>query len=428
MFGRARLTLAAFYAAAMAITLLAVGGIAYVIVSRSLDDDINSAITATQASVLHDPGRLGSLLVAAPLPAPQRGHDDEFAASGVVLSSDVFFISTQSDGAVISNPRGVDVQHLPLARLVGNVATGASWSDVSADGHRYRILTSSVSSPQGVFYLHVGRSLDARDSQLQTLALVFGFGGLAAVVISAVGGLWLAGRALVPIRTALETQRRFVSDASHELRTPIAVVRANNELLLRHPESTVESNFDQVEAIAGETEHMTRLVEDLLTLARADEGRMAIAHEPLDLGALVEEVTRDMGALAEVKGLELTGDCSLGDVNGDPQRLRQLAVILIDNALKYTPAGGRVRVTCRRAGRRVELRVSDTGPGISSEHQKHIFDRFYRVDASRARAAGGSGLGLAIARWIVEAHHGRLTVESVPGDGSTFVVRLPVRE
>ena len=425
MFGRARLTLAGFYAAVMAVTILAIGAVAYVVISHSLNDDINSAITATQAGVLHDPGRFGSLLVGSPV-AP-RGHDDEETAAGSV-SSDVFFISTDQNGAVISNPRRIDAEHLPLAQLTRNANAGNGWSDVSGDGHHYRVLTTAVNSSQGLFYLHVGRSLDARDSQLRTLALVFGLGGLAAVVLSAVGGLWLAGRALVPIRTALETQRRFVSDASHELRTPIAVVRANNELLLRHPEATIEANFDQVEAIAGETEHMTRLVEDLLTLARADEGRISIAPEHLDFGALVEEVTRDMGALAELKGLDLSGDCNAGEVNGDPQRLRQLAVILIDNALKYTPAGGRVRVSCRRAGRRVELRVSDTGPGIAPEHQKRIFDRFYRVDASRARSAGGSGLGLAIARWIVEAHHGRLTVESIPGNGATFVVRLPARE
>ncbi len=424
MFGRARLTLAGFYAAVMAVTILAIGAVAYVVISHSLDDEINSAITATATGVLHDPGRFGSLLASAP---PDHGRDgDESGTLGI--SSDVFFISTDQGGAVIANPRRIDVQHLPLAQLARNAAGGKAWSDVSAGGHRYRIYSTVVTSPQGLFYLHVGRSLDARDSQLRTLAMVFGFGGLAAVVFSAVGGLWLAGRALVPIRTALETQRRFVSDASHELRTPIAVVRANNELLLRHPESTIEANFDQVEAIAGETEHMTRLVEDLLTLARADEGRIAIAPERLDFGALVEEVTRDMGALAEVKGLDLASDCGAGEVNGDPQRLRQLAVILIDNALKYTPAGGRVRVSCRRSGRRVELRVTDTGPGIAPEHQKRIFDRFYRVDVSRARSAGGSGLGLAIAHWIVEAHHGRLLVESVPGKGATFVVRLPARE
>lgn len=424
MFGRARLTLAGFYAAAMAITILSIGGVAYLVVRQSLDDDINSAISNARVGVMRDPARFGQL----PLGQPPSGRERDDEDHAAVVSSDVFFVSTDKSGNVLSNPRGIETDHLPLAELTADYDKGDGWHDVSADDHRYRILTSSVSGPQGSYYLHVGRSLDSRDRQLRTLAIVFGVGGLAAVVLSAAGGMWLAGRALVPIRTALETQRRFVSDASHELRTPIAVVRANNELLARHPEATVEANLDQVEAIAGETEHMTRLVEDLLTLARADEGRITIAHEPLSFGSLVEEVVRDMAALAEVRGLELTSDCAGGEIEGDPQRLRQLAVILIDNALKYTPAGGRVRVTCRRAGRRVELRVQDSGPGIPAEHHKRIFDRFYRVDASRARAAGGSGLGLAIARWIVEAHHGRILVESIPGDGATFIVRLPARE
>ncbi len=195
--------------------------------------------------------------------------------------------------------------------------------------------------------------------------------------------------------------------------------------MLRHPDSTVEANLDQLEAIAGETEHMTRLVEDLLTLARADEGRITIAKMKLDFAEVVEEVTRDMGALAEMRGVELAAKCERSEIHGDVQRLRQLVVILADNALKYTPAGGSVNVSCKRSGRKVELRVTDTGPGIAPEHQKRIFDRFYRVDEARKRAAGGSGLGLAIAKWIVEAHHGRISVESTAGKGAAFVVRLP---
>ena len=276
--------------------------------------------------------------------------------------------------------------------------------------------------------MYVGRSLDARDSQLNTLGWVLALGGLGGVVISGLGGWWLAGRALVPIRKALETQRRFVSDASHELRTPIAVVKANNELLLRHPEETVESSLDQVEAVAAEADHMGRLVEGLLTLARADEGQAALHSEPIDLTALVEEIGRDMGALAELRGVHLDMATAQVRVDGDRQRLRQLVVILLDNALKYTPAGGCVTLRLERAGRQAEIIVSDTGPGIAPEHQKHIFDRFYRVDAARARVDGGTGLGLAIASWIAEAHHGRLTLESTPGKGSTFAVRLPARE
>jgi signal transduction histidine kinase len=231
----------------------------------------------------------------------------------------------------------------------------------------------------------------------------------------------------VPIRRSLDTQRRFVSDASHELRTPIAVVKANNELLARHPEATIESSYDQIEAVGAEAEHMTHLVDDLLTLARADEGRVTLTKAPLDLGGLAGEIGRDMGALAELRGVELSVETMPVDVEGDAQRLRQLVVILVDNALKYTPAGGHAKLAVARHGRRAELSVSDDGPGLSPENQKRVFDRFFRVSEARTRGEGGSGLGLAIAKWIAEAHDGRITVESTPGHGATFTVRFPVR-
>jgi two-component system, OmpR family, sensor histidine kinase CiaH len=423
MFNRARLKLALWFAAAMTLTVLVIGLAAYVLISRSLDREIDSSIDTSQATITTDRDRLAGLL---------DGHgttpsDDH--SSPTAISTDVFFVTTTASGSVIANPRQVDLKGMPFANLIAKVESGDNWQDVTADHSRYRVLTTRIDNhPGGPLYLYIATSLDARDAQLERLALVFGFGGLAAVLLSGFGGLWLAGRALVPIRQALETQRRFVSDASHELRTPIAVVQANNELVLRHADSTVESNLDQLEAIAGETEHMTRLVEDLLTLARADEGRVTVARETLDFGGVVEEVTRDMAALAEIRDVALSGSCDRAEVIGDVQRLRQLIVILVDNALKYTPAGGAVTVSCKRMGRRAELRVADTGPGIAPEHQTRIFDRFFRLDEARKRAAGGSGLGLAIAKWIVEAHHGRITLESTIGKGTAFIVRLPVTE
>lgn len=424
MFNRARFKLALWFAGAMAVTVLAIGAAAYILISRSLNREIDSSIETTQAAITSDPGRLASLLVQG-----EDEFDDHHDDNRQALSTDVFFVSTNTSGDVIANPRQVELEGMPFKDLITSAKSGDAWRDVSAEHSRYRVMTTRLDTRSGTsFYLFVARSLDAHDSQLNRLALVFGFGGLAAVVLSGFGGLWLAGRALVPIRQALETQRRFVSDASHELRTPIAVVQANNELVLRHPDSTVDANLDQLEAIAGETEHMTRLVEDLLTLARADEGRITVAREKLDFAGVVEEVTRDMGALAEMREVGLSESCERSEVHGDVQRLRQLVVILVDNALKYTATGGNVNVSCKRSGRRVELRVADTGPGIAAEHQKRIFDRFYRVDEARKRAAGGSGLGLAIAKWIVEAHHGRISVESTVGKGTTFIVRLPSAE
>jgi anti-sigma regulatory factor (Ser/Thr protein kinase) len=424
MFKQAQLKLALWYAGALGLTILVIGTVAFVAVRRSMDDEINDSIALARAGLA---GTDVALTNGPPVDtdrARESGSDEERATT---LQTDVFFLVTDGSGTVLSNPRRVSVEGLPLGALVGRAAEGARTSDVRAGGHHYRILSEAIGSSASPSYLHIGRSLDARDSQLRTLTAVLVLGGLVGVVVSGIGGLWLANRALVPIQQSLETQRRFVSDASHELRTPIAVVKANNELLLRHPEATIESSLDQVEAVAAEADQMARLVEDLLTLARADEGRATLHFEPLDFGALVDEVGRDMAALAELREISLQVETQPAEVEGDRQRLRQLTVILVDNALKYTPAGGSVVVRVGRSGRRAELSVRDTGPGIAAEHQRRVFDRFYRVDAARTRAVGGTGLGLPIARWITEAHEGRLTLESVPGKGSTFTVRLPAR-
>jgi signal transduction histidine kinase len=183
--------------------------------------------------------------------------------------------------------------------------------------------------------------------------------------------------------------------------------------------------MDQVDAITAEAVAMTKLVEDLLLLARADEGEANIAREPVSLGAVAEELGRDMEALATEHGITLRVEAAPVEVEGDRHRLRQLGAILLDNALKYTQTGGRVDVLCTQSGRWVEFSVTDTGPGIPAAEQSKIFDRFVRADSARTRATGGAGLGLAIAKWITEAHGGRISVESEPGKGAKFVVRLP---
>lgn len=417
MFAQARLVLAAWFTLALAVAFVAVGAAAYLLIRRDLDKEIDDSLRAGQAAI------------AAPFDSFPGGRDGGRGPEGRLppgVPADVFVVFTDAAGTVTANFRRVDVEDVDFGRLCEDAAAGEAWSEVSPGGEHYRFV--SYQPATSAEWVHVGRSLDARDRQLRTLTLVFGVGGVVGVSAAAGGGLWLAGRALRPIRDSLERQRRFVSDASHELRTPLAVLRANGELLQRHPQDTIEENMPQVEAITSEAEAMTRLVEDLLTLARADEGRAVVAHEPVALGAVVEELGRDMEALATSRGIELRVMAEPAEVTGDRHRLRQLGAILMDNALKYTPNGGRVDVRCARHGRTVELSVADTGPGIPVDQQARIFDRFVRVDDARTRAAGGSGLGLAIAKWIAEVHGGRIGVESAPGSGSRFVVRLPLAD
>lgn len=422
MFRRARLALAAWFTLALAITLFATGGVAYALIRSDIDREINSSLEQTRQALGYMnayPGRDS--------PIPRGGRDDDdHDRLPPGIPSDVFIIFTDAKGAVLSNPRDVDVDHVDFESLCEDASAKPYTSDIAADDEHFRIISQAGFAP-GQF-IHFGRSLAPRDRQLRTLTTVFAAGGLAGLAAAAAGGFWLAGLALRPIRASFERQRRFVSDASHELRTPLAVLRANGELLQRHPEQTVAENIDQVDAITAEAEAMTRLVEDLLTLARADEGAANLEHERVPLGAVLEELGRDMDALARAKGIALHVDVQPLEVNGDRHRLRQLATVLLDNALKYTPSGGTVTLSATGHGKTGELSVTDTGPGIPPEEQGKIFDRFVRADSARSRAAGGTGLGLAIAKWIAEAHGGRISVESTPGAGARFIVRLPLAD
>ncbi|MCC7023674.1 MAG: HAMP domain-containing histidine kinase [Thermomicrobiales bacterium] len=223
---------------------------------------------------------------------------------------------------------------------------------------------------------------------------------------------------------AYQAQRRFVDDAAHELRAPVTSIIGNLEFLERAPDLRAGEQATIAADVRAEAERLGRLVTDLLALARADAGQR-VARGNVDLDRVVVDGVRGLRAMAA--GVDL-GIAALEPVvvAGDPDRLRQLLIILVENAVRYTPAGGRVRVSLRRQDEEAVLAVADTGMGIAPQDLPRIFDRFYRSDRARDRDAGGSGLGLAIAKWIAEAHDGRIEVESEPGVGATFRVWLPM--
>jgi heavy metal sensor kinase len=224
---------------------------------------------------------------------------------------------------------------------------------------------------------------------------------------------------------AFNTQRRFLADASHELRSPLAAIRTNVEALLRGVDDDPAERNATLRAIARETDRMGRLVADLLALAHADAGQ-PLERRAVALDSLLLDVYQQQRRLAGPVRLEL-GELEQVQVEGDPDRLKQLLLNLVDNALRYTQPGGTVVLDLVRQGDQAALRVRDNGPGIPAEHLPRIFERFYRVDRTRTRQGGGTGLGLAICKWVAEAHGGRIEVESEPGQGSTFTVLLPAR-
>jgi heavy metal sensor kinase len=219
--------------------------------------------------------------------------------------------------------------------------------------------------------------------------------------------------------------RRFTADASHELRTPLAAIRMEAEIALGKALSPAEHQ-QLLGSILEECERLTRLTEQLLALCREDAGSARPAHAPLDLGALVGHVVETMRPLAEAKDLDLhTEGNGPIQILGDEVRLRQVFYNVLDNAIKYTPAGGRIDVHLGHRDGAALVTLHDTGIGISPEHLPRVFDRFYRVDKARSRAEGGTGLGLSIAQSIIAAHGGRIELDSQPGKGTTCTVTLP---
>ena len=236
------------------------------------------------------------------------------------------------------------------------------------------------------------------------------------------------------LETSFAGLRRFTADASHELKTPLTVLRADVERAMSANTSTTDQLIALEEALQ-ETTRMANLVDSLLTLARADEGRFDLHRETVELGPLVREVCETAVILGEDAGLEIdASEIDEATVLGDPTRLRHLFLNLVTNAIKYTPRGGRVEIRLQRQDHEVAFSVRDTGIGISAADLPYIFERFWRADRVRSRRVsgvdgtlerGGFGLGLAISQWIAHAHGGTLTVVSRLTRGSTFTLRLP---
>jgi heavy metal sensor kinase len=314
--------------------------------------------------------------------------------------------------------------------------------------------------------LVVARSEEPLRRELHELLAVMGFGLPVAVLLAAAAGYALARRALAPVgrladrarsitaerlderlpverpdelgqmamvfnetlgrlQRSFEQLRRFTADASHELRTPLTAIRSVGEVGLREHRQGGEYR-EIIGSMLEEADRLAHLVDGLLMLSRADAGTVQLARVPEDLGEVVREVVGQLGILAEEKRQRVTVDSPERVVaRVDRAVLRQALINLVDNAIKYTPAGGEVRIVVRDGAPGARIEVRDTGPGIPSEHRDRIFDRFYRIDRGRSRDLGGTGLGLSIARWAVEANGGRLQLESEDGAGCTFRVSLP---
>lgn len=293
-----------------------------------------------------------------------------------------------------------------------------------ASGARVRLLTYRVDDAAPASVLQLGRSLSDQDRVLRQLVLGLLILGASSAVLLAAVCWWLAGRTLRPTQAAWARQQQFVANASHELRAPLTLLRASAEVALRSLPAADTDRRELLNDVLHESDHMNQLVDDLLLLSRLDAGQLTFEHGSVDIATLIDGVRRQVGRVADERKVRLEGQGS-GMAQADQMRLRQVLLIVLDNALRHTPPGGSISISGCVSNATAELRVSDTGSGIAPEHLPHVFERFYRGGAARGSDGHGNGLGLSIARALVEGQHGHIAIESQLARGTSVTITLP---
>ena len=441
---RTRLTL--WYLTVMVILLLMFSSVAYIMLDHNLYQNLDNALRAKSTQ----------------LNAP----------SVIIPQSDEILLSFNYNGTLNQEIGTITVDTSKLSGLVKQALSGQNsyLTTVTTANQGIRLYATSflnLFNDQTVVVV-VGRLTTEITDVLHTFMYIIIFAMIGVIVLLGLGGLFLADRVLRPVERITKTaqkiegsdlsqridvktddelgrlavtlnemigrleesfsrQRQFTADASHELRTPLAIMQAEATLALSK-ERAPDDYRKALETISQESDHMSSVIGKLLFLARSDAGKEQLNFEDVDLKELIIGLAANIEAFAQDKGIKFTVDTK-DDVNvsGDKVKLRQLFTNILENAVRYTPADGKISISLLEKESNAVVSISDTGIGIPPEHLPHIFERFYRVDKARARADGGVGLGLAIAKIIAESHKGKIQVESEVGKGTTFIVSIPVK-
>ncbi len=469
-----RLRLALWYGALFAVILPLVMVLSYAIHARGQYDDLDRTlvVSAGHAAAEASVSPTGPHLVQGrgDLEIALRLYDSNGILQDSTLGTEV--LPSIDPRAVLRAPAGPAYDALaqlvpPLMSSPVTVDPGGAFGLLTTPEQRWRMYVLPIQQGGIVSYVEALTPLGRLDASIQAFRITLPILGLTSLVAALVGSWAIAGRALRPvarmtqtaqtitvsqdltrridmpahrdelgrlaatfnemlasIETAYHTQQRFVADASHELRAPLTAIQGNLELLHRHQSMPEAEREEALSEVTREANRLSRLVADLLALARADAG-VPLKHRLLDLDEVVLDAFREARQLSQGQTLTLDPFETI-QVIGDEDRLKQLVLILLDNALKYTPANGSITLGLQRLETGSKITVRDTGVGIPPGDLPHVFERFYRADPARGRDPGGTGLGLPIARWIVEQHGGKITLESQPGQGAIATVYLPL--
>ncbi|HEX8903840.1 MAG TPA: ATP-binding protein [Longimicrobiaceae bacterium] len=411
---RLRHRLTAWYALSFAAILLVVGGGMYWVTSREVEAQLTRTLHAATNEVL----RAAQIGEADGIPSDEAALD---AVEEMEVPGSELYLFDERGRVVTPDTVDREVRDAAVAALrAGSADRGYQ----RADGE-WRVHARRFSLGNRRPYVAVAVA-DLGQIEAQSLRLIetFVVGAFAALVLVAILGHYLAELSVRPVEETYEHMRRFTADAAHELRTPVSVLRVRAEVAVQR-ERTSDEYRAALEDIGREAEVMGRIVDDLLILARVESGVRAVAAEPVYLDDLVSDAAAAAGVLAETRRVRLTvGDFDEARVTGDAPLLRQLLMILLQNAVKYTGEGGEVTVDVHSRNGSPTVVVADTGIGIDGAELPHVFERFYRGEQARGLTEG-AGLGLSIARRIVDQHNARISVDSRPGQGTRVTVVFP---
>lgn len=368
----------------------------------------------------------------------KRENDDALLTVGEPLDENIVQRLDTKAQVMLSDAEG---EAVPLLEFSGQLefgrVTGANavWFNATSAqpvlmedevGNMYRITAWKVEFNDAQDVLFVAQNREGEIAAKHRMRWLFGgcvAGGLFLIFLASI---FYSRRAIRPIEASIRQQRAFIAAASHELRTPVAALRANAEVLADAPVGDEYAPY--LESVTGISRRLGILISDMMELARADMGDLSVRKALVDADEVAMDAVRHMRPLAERKGVTIREDIAPAVMAGDPDRLRQVLLALLDNAVRHTPAGGEVFVSVRRDGRHVHVGVADTGEGIPDEHKPHVFERFYRIDKARDRESGGFGLGLNIAWQLAAQMEGTIALSDRPGGGALFALRFKAAE
>ncbi len=438
LFRRSRLRLAVWYAGVMGTILTLLGCGVYGAIAHAHEVAIDSEIKSV-ASTLHDaievtvfnPDQLNQLppqllpglcLSGKPCMGPMTGPIRHLQQN---YRYDYYIRIIDPAGSLLATG-GIRPEGLPVS------TASTSWQSLrDNDGQEYHQVALTLENDRREVwaYLIVGRSLRDFDQYLSSVRWSLLVGLLLSLALVTAASWWLSALAMRPIYQSYYQIQQFTADAAHELRTPLAAIRATVESVLRLPSVSEKDAQETLTVVNRQSQRLTTLVSDLLLLSRLDSKQRPLVKSACCLQDLISDIVEEMAAFAIAEGIALAIDFQFSTpviVFGNEEQLYRVVLNLVNNAITYTPTGGQVTLTLKRQQQQALLLVSDNGIGIAREQQSKVFDRFYRVDEARVGQSGNSGLGLAIAQAIVKAHHGRLSVASKPYRGSTFTIALPL--